>query len=149
MAFAEPLCWPISAVVRGLSTASLRTIGVSKLRPPRRTEETTLLKPTTVHQEFCVNRVLVEPAGVREQADRVTSFAGRSPQSSGAVPSNEDPRHSQILAHRIAGLQECETTRPRSTNWGAIQTVIGLSGLTGAILANPWECFQGEDTEIR
>src|SRR6202047_2315679 len=92
--------------------------------------------------------ILIESVGVREQADRETSFAGSSPQSSGAVPSNEDPRHSQIGAHPIAGLQECETTRPRSTNCAAIRIVIGLSGLTGAILANPWECFQGEDTEI-
>src|SRR5260370_25476664 len=90
----------------------------------------------------------VKFAGVREQADRETSFAGSSPQSSGAVPSNEDPRHSQIRAHPIAGSQECETTRPRSMNCSAIRTVIGLSVLTRAILANPWQCLHGGDTDI-
>src|SRR5579862_2383005 len=86
--------------------------------------------------------------GLREQADRETSFAGSSPQRLGVVPSNEDPQLSQIRAHPIAGLQECETTRPRSRNCATIRTVIGLSGLTGAILANPLEWFQGGDTEI-
>src|SRR4030088_1008983 len=47
---------------------------------------------------------------LRDEADRMFSFAGSVPQSSGAALANEDPRRYQKRARPGVGLQGCETT---------------------------------------